>query len=74
MLTPLSKVENDLFRVHRHFFVRESVVFRDMFSLPTGSETTTEGGLSDDKPIILQDVKSVDFENMLWMFYNELSL
>jgi hypothetical protein len=45
-----------------------------MFSLSAGSETTIEEGLSDDKPIILQDVKSVDFENMLWMFYNELSL
>jgi hypothetical protein len=64
-------VENDLFRVHRYFFIRESVVFRDMFSLPTGSETFTEGQ-SDDRPIVLQDVKSADFEGLVWMFYNEL--
>ncbi|KIM74907.1 hypothetical protein PILCRDRAFT_25199, partial [Piloderma croceum F 1598] len=63
-------VENDLFRVHRHFFVRESVVFRDMLSIPSGSKTATEG-LSDDKPILLQNVKSIDFERMMWMFYNK---
>jgi hypothetical protein len=42
-----------------------------MISLPSGSEAVTEGK-SDDKPIVLQDVKSIDFECMLWMFYNEL--
>jgi hypothetical protein len=66
------KVARSLFRVHRHFFVRESVVFRDMLSIPSGSETTI-GGLSDDNPIVPQGVKRVDFENILWMFYNELS-
>ena len=65
-----SQVERDLFRVHRYFFVRESVVFRDMLSIPSGSETATEG-LSDDKPILLQDVRSIDFEHMMWMFYNK---
>jgi hypothetical protein len=44
-----------------------------MLSIPSGSETTI-GGLSDDNPIVLQGVKRVDFENILWMFYNELSL
>jgi hypothetical protein len=29
-------------------------------------------GQSDDKPIVLQNVKSNDFECMVWMFYNEL--
>jgi hypothetical protein len=41
-----------------------------MLSIPSGSETATEG-LSDDKPIVLEDVKSLDFERMMWMFYNE---
>ncbi|KIM76793.1 hypothetical protein PILCRDRAFT_91427 [Piloderma croceum F 1598] len=62
-------VENDLFCIHRHFFVRESVVFRDMLSFPSGSETFTEGQ-SDDRPIVLQNVKSIDFERMVWIFYN----
>jgi len=65
----ISQVENYLFRVHRYFFVRESVVFRDMLSIPSGSEKATEG-LADDKPIKLQGVKSIDFERMMWMFYN----
>ena len=64
------QVENHLFRVHRHFFVRESAVFRDMLSIPSGPEMSMEG-LSDDKPIALEDVKSLDFERMMWMFYNE---
>jgi len=63
-------VENDLFRVHRYFFVRESVVFRDMLSSPSEPQTGVEG-LSDDKPIVLPDVTSTDFASMLWMFYND---
>jgi hypothetical protein len=58
-------VENHLFRVHRHFFVRESIVFRDKLSMP--SEVAQ--GASDDNLIELEDVKSIDFERMLWMFY-----
>jgi hypothetical protein len=27
-------------------------------------------GLSDDKPIVLDGVKSADFARLLWMFYN----
>jgi len=43
-----------------------------MLLIPSGSETTVEG-ISDHNPIVLQDVKSIDFERMLWMFYNEFS-
>jgi len=42
-----------------------------MLSLPSGSETFTEGQL-DDRPIVLQNVKSIDFERMVWIFYNGL--
>jgi len=62
-------VEKILFRVHRYFFTRESKVFRDMFSMPSGTETIVEG-LSDDKPIFLEGVKSVDFQRLLWLFYD----
>ncbi|KZP10455.1 hypothetical protein FIBSPDRAFT_833449 [Athelia psychrophila] len=61
-------VENTLYRVHRHFFVRQSPVFRDMLSVPSGSDK--EEGLSDDAPIRLP-VESLDFERFLWLFYNE---
>ena len=40
-----------------------------MLSLPTPSEVVAEG-LSDDNPILLQGVKSLDFSRLLWMFYN----
>ena len=72
LVSHLFQVEKTLFRVHRHFFTRESIVFHDMLSIPSGSETTIEG-LSDDNPIVLAGVKRVHFEWMLWMFYNELS-
>jgi len=42
-----------------------------MLSIPTGTSDVIPEGLSDDKPIILQNVKSIDFERMLWMFYNK---
>lgn len=62
-------MENKLFRVHRHFFTRESEVFRDMFSVPTGQDEVAEG-LSDDSPILLEGVQSVDFQRLLWLFYD----
>jgi hypothetical protein len=43
-----------------------------VLSIPSGSKKTPEG-LSDGDPIVLQDVKSIDFEHFLWMFYNELN-
>jgi hypothetical protein len=39
-----------------------------MLSLPKG-EGTVEEGLSDEKPIVLKGVKSVDFARLLWSFY-----
>jgi hypothetical protein len=62
------QVENDLFRVHRYFFIRESVVFRDMLSIPV-SDKAREGD-SDDKPITLEGIKSNDFRALMWMFYD----
>jgi hypothetical protein len=63
------QVENDLFRVHRYFFIRESVVFRDMLSIPAPSDKAREGD-SDDKPIILEGIKSDDFRALMWMWYD----
>jgi hypothetical protein len=42
-----------------------------MLSVPSGSKNIREG-LSDDEPIVFESVKSIDFENLLWMFYNQL--
>ncbi|TDL18028.1 hypothetical protein BD410DRAFT_775452 [Rickenella mellea] len=63
------KVENHLFRVHRYFFTRESPAFRDMLSMPCPVGSTLEG-MTDDNPINLPGVKSVDFARFLWVFYN----
>jgi len=57
-------VENCLFRVPIEPFEQESTVFRDMFSMPQGSQDTVEG-LSDDKPIRLDGVTKHDFEQLL---------
>ncbi|KAH8110577.1 hypothetical protein DFH11DRAFT_1514228 [Phellopilus nigrolimitatus] len=63
------RVEKELFRVHRHFFVRESPLFRDMLSLPSPSDKAVEG-TSDKTPIYLPQVTSSGFEHFLWVFYN----
>jgi BTB/POZ domain len=64
----LAKVDNCLFKVHRYFFIRDSDVFRDMFSVPPAS---TEEGTSDRHPIVLEQVKATDFEHLLWVYYNK---
>ncbi|KAG0708635.1 hypothetical protein DFH29DRAFT_426171 [Suillus ampliporus] len=50
-----------LFKVHRHFFERESNSFREILS--------SEGG-GDTKPYTL-DVKADDFAHFLWVIYDE---
>ncbi|KAH9171813.1 hypothetical protein EDB89DRAFT_1968798 [Lactarius sanguifluus] len=39
------KVEDQIYRVHRYFLVRESDFFRDMFSLPQRGSARVEGNL-----------------------------
>lgn len=56
-------VEKHLFRVHRHFFERESEFFSHYFT------TSGEADGTDDKPFAL-DVKSEDFAKFLWVWYN----
>lgn len=61
------RVEDTLFKVHRYFLQRDSPVFKDMFSLPTG--TAPVHGSSDDLPIDLQTIKALDFERFLSVLY-----
>jgi hypothetical protein len=63
------QVDGVLFCVHRYFFLRESSTFRDMFTT-TSSKCASLAGLSDDKPVVLENVESVDFARFLWFFYN----
>lgn len=59
-------VENHLYRIHSHFFERESLFFRQKFQSAEGEER----GSSDNNAYTLDDVKSEDFARFLWVFYN----
>ena len=64
------QVEDTLFRVPRHPFVRESAVFRDMFTLPVPNDTTPDG-VNDDQPLQLDGVAKKDFEHLLSIMFPE---
>ncbi|KAG2068150.1 hypothetical protein BDR04DRAFT_792080 [Suillus decipiens] len=57
-------VEGTLFRVHRHFFERESQFFVKEFA------DTPQDGTSDSRAFRLDKVTSADFAKMLWVWYN----
>ncbi|KAJ2919704.1 hypothetical protein MD484_g666, partial [Candolleomyces efflorescens] len=61
------KVENSLFRVHKHYLIKESEVFQSMFSCPP--DTAGPEGCTEDKPIVLPEVKVQEFEALLDVFY-----
>jgi len=60
-------VEKTLFRVHRFFLTRDSSYFRDNLKL---GKFIQGPGSSDNDPLILDDILEVDFERLLWVFYN----
>lgn len=64
----LKQVQNTLFRVPFEVFETRSEVFRDMFSLPVGAVTATNGK-SDDSPIVLEGVEAKDFKALLRLLY-----
>lgn len=64
-----SQVENNLFRVHRYFFTRDSAFFRERLPHPPPPGEFTKGS-SDNNPFVLEDTSKVDFERLLWVFYN----
>jgi len=54
-------------KVHRHHFIRESAVFRDMFSTPQGDRIPE--GDSDQTPIELPGITKAEMEILLDYFY-----
>ncbi|KAJ3527411.1 hypothetical protein NMY22_g9802 [Coprinellus aureogranulatus] len=62
------KVENVLFKVPKGFLTRDSSLFETLFSCPPGSENPE--GASEDKPIVLPEVKVEEFETIM-DFYHE---
>jgi hypothetical protein len=61
-------VDGILFNVHR-FFLQQSSSLCDITPSLRLHNVGTEGG-SDEKPVVLPHVKSGDFANFLWVFYN----
>ncbi|KAK0454514.1 hypothetical protein EV421DRAFT_1699992, partial [Armillaria borealis] len=62
-------VDEYIFRVHRHFFERESSKFRQMFGGPTSPGKELEGS-SPSAAFRLSDITAEDFAHFLWIFYN----
>ncbi|KAI0342105.1 hypothetical protein BDW22DRAFT_1358220 [Trametopsis cervina] len=58
------RVENTLFKVHRHFLSQGSELFESMFSLPVGNDNTAQ-----EEIIPLPDVRVAEFEALLTFFY-----
>lgn len=69
-LYAVPQVEETLYRFHRHFLTRRSKVFADLFELPPEAGQLAEG-LTDERPIFLEDVTCRDFERLLSLFYPE---
>ncbi|KAG6920042.1 hypothetical protein DXG01_010110 [Tephrocybe rancida] len=62
-------VDNQLFRVHRYFFERESRVFREKIHVPPASGGPRDGD-DESVAILLEDVSAFAFERLLGVFYN----
>ncbi|OJT13806.1 hypothetical protein TRAPUB_9653 [Trametes pubescens] len=62
-------VENTLFRLFRSTFTRHSVVFKDLFSLPTGPKGQPIEGDDDANPLTFSGISATDFERLLWVLY-----
>ncbi|KAJ7647890.1 hypothetical protein FB45DRAFT_734421 [Roridomyces roridus] len=61
-------VETTLYRVHRYFFERDSVIFATMFTLPSVAGERPEGEVVEN-PIILEGVNALDFDRFLAVLY-----
>ncbi|KAK7024956.1 hypothetical protein R3P38DRAFT_1055634 [Favolaschia claudopus] len=66
------RVQGRMFKVPRYSFERSSEVFADMFALPTKNRRVE--GRSIDNPIVLEEISSDDFEQLLkWVSVLKLS-
>ncbi|KAJ7059164.1 hypothetical protein C8F01DRAFT_1026476 [Mycena amicta] len=63
------QVDDQLFKIHRHFLVKESDIFQMMFLCPPGPEGPD--GSDDKRPIPLHGVTVSEFEALLDFFYTE---
>ncbi|CAE7161075.1 unnamed protein product [Rhizoctonia solani] len=55
-------------RVHASLIKAESQVFEDMFAMPDGDGTRSDGA-SDQRPVVIPQVEPGQFRNLMKMFY-----
>jgi hypothetical protein len=61
-------VEERIFKVPRHHFNRNSEIFSTTFTLPAGDGIHAEGE-SDENPVVLEGISSIDFKSLLKVLY-----
>ncbi|KAL1726846.1 hypothetical protein EV714DRAFT_286902 [Schizophyllum commune] len=61
------RVEHTLYRLHSFHLRRSTTYFNGM--LATDDSDATKDSGSDEHPLVLEGVESLDFENLLWFFY-----
>lgn len=64
------EVEDTVYKVLSKPFIEKSVVFRDILS---ATQPKTYKGLVDNKPILFEDVKGVDWEFLLSVLLEPVS-
>jgi len=63
-----AQVEDQLFKVPRHYFEEDSEIFRTMFQLPVPQGEIPDGS-SKDKPLYLQGIAKDEFRQLLKVMY-----
>jgi len=63
------EIDKTVFRVHSHFFTRDSQLFNAKFN-PSATPGVPREGTSQNNPFRIRDVSVADFEKFLWVFYN----
>ncbi|KAF8341024.1 hypothetical protein F5887DRAFT_830944, partial [Amanita rubescens] len=59
-------VEKTLFKVHSHFFLRESPKFQEYLQ----NSGQAQKGTSDSNAVVLENVTAHEFSVFLWVFYD----
>ncbi|KAF7370263.1 hypothetical protein MSAN_00657500 [Mycena sanguinolenta] len=62
------KIEDSIFKVPRYHFEHSSEIFATTFTLPVADNADAEGQ-SDENPVILEGISSVDFRALLKVLY-----
>lgn len=62
------RVEDSVFRIHKHFLTRESKHFHSML-IPNPVPCRDPPG-SSENPVVLKDATTEGFAGLLWVFYN----